>query len=280
VVTIKDAGKWIVMSDSQLTDMKYNQKEFWENRLKSFSHTGWSDPVVYAYDQEERLSIIRNYLDTLEFENKNALDFGCGTGDFSAVLLEKGFHVWATDPYVVPQFSSAAFNYSSDFNESDIPDNSLCLILTVTVLDHIIDRSELDEILHFFKKKIHPSGYLIMMEYALEKHHENPPNNNYQSFRTLEEWENILRTNGFYVIRVTNIPHPLNNPSPGYLHYRNNFIVKWLSNVAVTFSLRKIISPVLRTYAKSILRKKHVTALNVNESPLKLLTVSSCERNS
>jgi SAM-dependent methyltransferase len=273
-------GKRIVIKESQLSDPMYNEKEFWENRLKTFLHTGWSDSVVYAYDQEERLSIIADYLDLLEFENKTALDFGCGTGDFSAILLKKGFHVWAVDPYVNPKISSKEFHYSPDFKTFDIPDHSLCLILTITVLDHIIDRRELQKILTFFKKKIRPDGFLVMMEYALEDRGERSQDNSYQSFRTLEEWDTIVRTTGFHIIRVTNIPHPLNNPSPGYLHYRSNLIVKWLSNTGLTFRLRKIITPVLRRYARSILRKKYAADMSVKESPMKLLTLSLCERNS
>ena len=72
-------------------------KEYWENRTKEKGHTGWSDPIIYSYDQKIRLNTVKYILKSLSIRGGSALDYGCGTGDFS-VLLSKFFDkVKATD---------------------------------------------------------------------------------------------------------------------------------------------------------------------------------------
>jgi cyclopropane fatty-acyl-phospholipid synthase-like methyltransferase len=58
-------------------------KEYWENRAKSHGHTGHSEPFLYCFDQEARKYAIDKILHENNLGNrKNALDFGCGAGDF------------------------------------------------------------------------------------------------------------------------------------------------------------------------------------------------------
>lgn len=251
--------------------MNYDPETFWKSRLSKYSHTGWADPVIYAYDQEERLSVISNYLDTLEFKEKRALDFGCGTGEFSALLIKKGFKVWATDPYVVPQIASDAFIYTENYENLEIPDNYLTLIITVTVLDHITDPESLNDIYQYFKRKLNSAGCLIMMEYALEKNAEQK-NSDYQSFRTIEEWQDILKINRFIINNIIEVPHPQQAPSNGYLSYRKSLIVKMASYMTHVNNLRPFTASLLRRYARKLLKEHPASNYSAKESPLKLIT--------
>lgn len=40
-------------------------KEYWENRTKEKGHTGWSDPIIYSYDQKIRLNTVKYILKSL-----------------------------------------------------------------------------------------------------------------------------------------------------------------------------------------------------------------------
>ena len=65
-------------------------KEFWNDRVKKYGHTGWADNFIYAYDQQARLLAVEKIVNSLTCEKTLALDFGTGSGDF-ANLLSKYF---------------------------------------------------------------------------------------------------------------------------------------------------------------------------------------------
>ncbi len=101
-----------------------NLSDFWNERLVKFGHTGWADPVIYAYDQQERLALIGAAITKLSIKRGSALDFGCGAGDFSKLLLSNGFNVCDYDPYVHPIINSASFTYADSFQQIELTDQS------------------------------------------------------------------------------------------------------------------------------------------------------------
>lgn len=256
-----------------------NRNTLWEDRLRKSSHTGWSDPLIYAYDQEERLSLIGRHLDALQFDRKTALDFGCGTGDFSAMLLKKGFTVWAADPYVTPRLHTEKFTFSPRVEDLFIPENSLSLILSVTVLDHILDMTRLRTILGFFRTALHDNGYCVFLEYAVGPQFEKPGENRYQAFRTLEEWNNILETNGFHIDDISAAPHPVRCPSRGYMHYRKNHFIQWISHLTSRGYAGKALLPLLQHYTRKVVRAFPADAKDIQGSPLKIITASLSKKH-
>mgnify|MGYP002684269118 CR=1 FL=1 len=63
---------------------------YWNQRIAQVGHTGWSDPAVYAYDQRLRLAAVRDAIAALPGgAHAAALDFGCGVGDFCALLAPR-----------------------------------------------------------------------------------------------------------------------------------------------------------------------------------------------
>ena len=70
---------------------------FWDQRVKDFGHTGWSNPMVYAFDQAARIATIERLLIDLTLPKNLALDYGCGVGDFSKVLTKYFDNVIACD---------------------------------------------------------------------------------------------------------------------------------------------------------------------------------------
>ena len=115
--------------ESRMSD---NTSTFWSGRLICHGHTGWSDPVVYAYDQLERLEIIKSVVSKNKFKNGVALDFGCGTGDFSKLLLKMGFSVCGYDPFVKPSIGSSKFTYASTYTQIPFQDPVVDLVITIT----------------------------------------------------------------------------------------------------------------------------------------------------
>lgn len=142
--------------------------DFWKQRLIKHGHTGWADPAIYVYDQQERLALVEAVINKLSIQCGNALDFGCGTGDFTKLLLSKGFSVCGYDPYVRPAINSPRFSYTDSLQQIHLTECSKDLALSVTTLDHILDERELLDALSIIRACVKPDASFIMLEYALD----------------------------------------------------------------------------------------------------------------
>ncbi len=94
----------------------------------------------------------------------SALEFGCGTGVFLPELDSRCNKVYAID--IFPEFAKILsdeldLNISFIDNLSEIPNNSLDIIIAADVLEHI-DSKELIEYLKIFSEKLKSSGRLII----------------------------------------------------------------------------------------------------------------------
>lgn len=247
--------------------MQIDRKKFWESRFKQLGHTGWRDNVIYSYDQVERLSIVSNQADQLDIYRLNALDFGCGTGDFSRILIAKGFRVWGYDPHVEPKIYHPSFIFSSDLSGNFLQDGEAGLILSVTVMDHILCNEEFENRLKYLREKISKNGFFILIEYALDNQVKKPTS--YQAFRSMDRWINSLNQAGWKIHLSKPIPHPVLAPSKGYIHFRNSFMVNILQKLFGKNRLPRVNLKLLSTYAKFVQKKYGV--YKVESSPLKLI---------
>ena len=103
---------------------------FWTERLHARGHTGWADRFIYAYDQLERLGIVSLALARPEFRGvRTAIDFGCGTGDFSRLLLSRGYRTCGVDPFVEPAIASPDFHHARDIADIGFEPGSVDLLL-------------------------------------------------------------------------------------------------------------------------------------------------------
>ena len=207
--------------------MKANES-FWAKRFHMHGHTGWADPVIYAYDQQERLALIKAAIATLPIQGGNALDFGCGTGDFSKLLLSMGFDVCGFDPFANPHLQTGHFTFAKKLSEITLPDHSGNLAIAITVLDHILDEGELLAAMKNIQSHLKSGAPLLMLEYALDSATDRQTyglKNAYQSFRTLAEWKSLLERSSFQIEKITPMPHPVFCPSHGYRAYSNGNVV-------------------------------------------------------
>jgi SAM-dependent methyltransferase len=252
-----------------------DSSDFWNRRLIKHGHTGWADQAIYAYDQQERLALVEAAITKLPIQRGSALDFGCGTGDFSKLLLSSGFNVCGYDPNVHPMINSARFTYANSFQQIELTGLSKDLALTITTLDHILDELELLTTLSKIRAFLKPAASFLMLEYALDSPTDRKKfrmeKNSYQSFRLLSEWLELLSKSYFSVEQVLPMPHPIISPSFGYATYSRNYLARIRRRFSDLPLARFWCDPVLKWYANTLV-KQPLTALGPHPgSPLKLI---------
>ena len=130
---------------------------FWRDRLKEHDHTGWSSRIIYPFDQLCRLNAFAAWLDATMPRPGRALDFGCGVGDFAQLLLARGWSVVGFDPFVRPPILDAKFTGTQELAEieSFAPYD---LVVSITVLDHLLNDADFAERLSMLRRTIAPGG--------------------------------------------------------------------------------------------------------------------------
>jgi hypothetical protein len=244
-------------------------QDYWEKRYAKFGHTGWNDPIIYAYDQKERLAIISEKINTLEIDPLIAIDFGCGTGDFSHLLINHDFLVWGFDPYVKPVIKSKKFQYVKQWDELGRLEIQAGIIISVTVLDHILDLNQLIDVLCGLRKIISNNGYFILIEYALDEVDQIIKTNYYQVFRIFSEWENILSSTGWDILSAKPVPHPKLAPSIGFEKYSTSFPINIINSMSANRNLFNFLSPLYKYIATKYLEDYGIN--DIETSPLKLI---------
>jgi SAM-dependent methyltransferase len=241
--------------------------DFWRARHQRSGHTGWNDPVIYAYDQLERLAFVQAELDRLACTAGHALDFGCGSGDFSKALLARGLRVSGYDPYVRPAIESPRFEHLDSLDALAAGAGGWDLILSVTVLDHVLDLAELRAILGVLRAGIRAGGRLLLIEYSLDESEAHA--SDYQAFRTEKEWHELLCGAGWKVERVQPLPHPERAPSQGYRAYQRRWPVRLVQRFGHRLPIAKAwLGPLLEALARRDFARFGLGS--VSGSPLKL----------
>lgn len=209
--------------------------DFWNARLRSHGHTGWADAATYAYDQRLRLRAVGHLISTgLPPQRLRALDFGCGTGDFSALLARQFAAVTAhdisDDILAVAALRVAAPNvlWSSD-RAAALAGGAYDLILSITVLQHVAADAELEALARVFSAALTPTGCVILLE-SLATTPTAP--NAYTRLRTANELAALFGAAGLKLRQRQAFHHPVDSPTPGFAHYRRRMDVRMLGRLA------------------------------------------------
>ena len=232
-----------------------NLKKYWNNRFINHGHTGWKFKPVYKYDQRLRLKELSKILDHYNFfnygETKEILDIGCGTGDFLAFFSKYNVNLTGIDlsPAVI-EFAKERFKNQKNVHilAKDIkdfyPEHKFDLILSITVMQHIIEDSLQMEILQNLRNYLKPGGILILLESILRKKKEKYDNSHYYlNYKTIDEWIELFIKCGYKIHHKTTYPHY----GIKFLQFLKNSIVKKdynskkLSNHSFKFLLIKLI---------------------------------------
>lgn len=212
-----------------------SDEDFWRHRCTEHGHTGWADPVIYAWDQLERLSIIERTLSRFQPPSRRALDFGCGTGDFSRLLVRLGYRVEAYDPFVTVRYAHPFF---AQIRALDQITSRIGLFLSVTVLDHILDEREVAAVLRKLHTLAARGSSLLALEYAFDESAYLPPNTDYQALRSLETWRCLFEEQGWSLDWIEDVPHPTSSPSDGWTRYSRSRRTRLLRRIAPALPAR------------------------------------------
>ena len=206
---------------------------FWTVRLRGLGHTGWADPVIYAYDQRLRLRALVELLG-VGAQQRRALDFGCGVGDFSALLAQRFAAVVAHDisdevlqraERLVP---AANVSWTRD-RERALGAGPFDLVLSITVLQHVTDDAELARLVQGFAAALAPQGRVILLESTGAQ--DSAPVA-YIRRRTAAQLVRAFEAAGLALRRQQAFHHPIDNPTPGFARYRARLDVRLLGRLA------------------------------------------------
>lgn len=256
--------------------MNQQLRKFWEGRVQKYGHTGWADPAIYAYDQLERLAIFSNVVSSSLPVGATALDFGCGTGDFSRHLVGQGARVWGYDPFVKTTIDNDNFRYLRSLDDVAAVDEKFDLILSVTALDHIMDDDEFVAVLTLLRRKVSATGRMVLMEYAFDGIPTRQAGT-YQALRGLDQWRESLAKTGWMEESVSPVPTIPESPSNGYLNFRSSYRVKILRSIALPGKPGSgFATDLLRRHAKRFFSSTGPGT--VQSSPLKLMVYAPANR--
>ncbi len=204
-------------------------KHYWNERAERYGHTGHAEPFYYCFDQQARLQAIETLIGQARIPKGLALDFGCGSGDFVALLKNHFSSVYAYDisdvmiRRVKQRFPQAAV-VASDTLDEVLAGRRFDLLLSVTVLQ-TFSAPTLDQTLSLLAEHLSEQGLFIAMEFfttaALNRRLG-------ETKATAEEWQELLKKHG---LKIASLPGFINShlaPSKSWNSYNNNLFLKSL----------------------------------------------------
>lgn len=175
--------------------------EFWKQRVEMHGHTGWADTSIYAFDQDIRLNVVFRLVDKNINNGGCALDFGCGTGDFTKSLLPKFDKIVMYDPVKesldAELLKCKKIDGVSDIGRLERIGLQYDVILSITVLQHIMDDEELTDTLMFLRDSMKDNGIFLIMESF-----DPSITSEYERAWDVHSFRNIMRETGFELIEA------------------------------------------------------------------------------
>jgi 2-polyprenyl-3-methyl-5-hydroxy-6-metoxy-1,4-benzoquinol methylase len=245
---------------------------YWNQRLARYGHTGWSDFATYWYDQTLRLKAIETVVlddaPAMPLPHASALDFGCGVGDFCALLSERFDQVVGYDlsadivQRARSRHPSSRIRYTAQLDDALRGPHDL--ILCVTVLQHVTDDDELAAVLRRFADALTPDGRVAVMETLADSEQHA----GHLKRRTQAGLRALFAQAGFTLTAQHSFYHPSEAPTPAYVRYRARPDVRVLARLA--FWRVPMAETVLRGIAQQA-AAADAAFLGRRESPTKIL---------
>lgn len=250
------------------TRIKMFNAHYWNDRARKYNHTGHSEPFLYCFDQEARKFAIGQVLKNLISNKRNALDFGCGSGDFISLLLQEYETVCGVDiSEVVLEKASERFKFPNvefSVNLSSI-EKTFDLILTVTVLQTFTE-NELNNCLSQFAQLLSPQGKMVAMEFFPTEEFNTKEN---QNRLTINQWNESLNKYQLKIDTITGFYNPVLFPSKSWQKYRSRFLLRLLKPLKQF----KTIQNVFKQSAKKIINE-HADVFPYPSSTFKIYVIS------
>lgn len=228
-------------------------KEFWNDRAVKHGHTGHSEPFFYSFDQEARKFAVGKILSHLFTTKKDkALDYGCGSGEFSTLLKDKfslvvGYDISEKVLEIAKKEHGTQVKFTTERNE--VRDSSLYdLILTVTVLQGL-EENELKNALKEFSLLLASNGYIVAVEFFVSDEWRAL---NKEERVTTATWKELLEQNGMTIVSKHAFYNVVDAPSDSWKEYNGNFFLRFMRLFRYTAIARRIFIK----KAKEIIRKR------------------------
>jgi ubiquinone/menaquinone biosynthesis C-methylase UbiE len=180
-------------------------ESIWDERARKYKTTGFSDFSIAFFDQRMRLFCVEQLLRELGFfdkPQKKLLDFGCGSGDFLehfSPLFDRAVGCDTSDEILAiakRRFEKAPNVELTSTLEQIEP--GFGIILSITVLQHILDDDELISVLNELHRLLLPKGNIIALEsVATSGRDYSFPS--YLKARSVGDWEKRFRQAGFLI---------------------------------------------------------------------------------
>jgi SAM-dependent methyltransferase len=227
-------------------------ESFWKLRLQTVGHTGWLDPKIYSFDQICRLHVFESWLASKRLRPGTGFEFGCGTADFSRLLNKKGWNMVAYDKFIAPKYQAPSFRFINSVAGEEFS-AAFDLLVSVTVLDHLVDDDEFVQTLQRFRTMIRPDGRFFFLEYSPASEADR---SSYQALRSMPVWIRALEIAGFSVTEVIPFFHPMHAPVPAWSTYEQMGLTKITSRYGNNKCLRYVSRLMLSVAARRCLASK------------------------
>lgn len=189
-------------------------ESFWDSLARKHGTTGFTDYSIAFFDQLMRLKCIELILiehGILDQRNSILLDFGCGTGDFLAYFSKSFKIVFGYD--VSDEVLGIASRRLQGFSNIELLrsienlDIKCDVVLSITVLQHILNDSELRDALRKISSLCKNGALLVALESVTTSSIpvSHPP---HVMARSLNFWVDLFRESGFEVVAIKSFYNP------------------------------------------------------------------------
>lgn len=170
--------------------------QYWKERVKKYGkrsvlNLGFSEHEYDVATEKQKSEIYQFFKRSLRGDEKEVLDFGCGTGRFTSDLAKMtGGRAIGVDPLAellqhAPQGDNVEYKLMKE-GEIPLPDNSVGVVWICLVLGGIEDRL-LSMTISDINRVLKKGGLLFLVENTTEK-----TDASYWKFRQYEDYRELL----------------------------------------------------------------------------------------
>lgn len=195
----------------------YNPSTFWNKRFIKAGHTGELNPLLYAYDQPQRLRAIRMSLARAGVSissTTTVLDIGCGTGDVIELFVKMGApEVTGVDisdetiAHTQRRFADCRkVNLSvAGIEEIPCPAASFDLVVGINILQHLLDDRSFSLGVENAIRVCKEGGHILIMDFSPVRVSNRRPSP-YVIYRTRQEYIDAFSNKGCRLVSEFGLP--------------------------------------------------------------------------